>query len=550
MDSSFSVIFGLPGQGMLLHLDPVALFFAALLLPQVIASALAGMRASFGFWLFVAGLLLILFAATPFALVFGVGMMGAASLCLAVQFATRWIALYACVAFFAVICLIPALSLPACSLGFVLVLLAISALVGLVPFYNWVPRVYAALPAPMSAFMSGAVVNVSFYILIRYVFMNASMVQKPWWGALLMLLGGLSALFGALRAVISVELRDLLAWSTITIVGFIAIGFGVAVQAGLSGHPALAGLALQAMLLWLLAHGLFKPLLLIGAGEIQNAVGTTSLNWLGGLMRGMPRLGVLMLLGAAGLAIVPLGPAFAPAFLLIQAVIGAAFAGGVIAWCGSALLLVVLGLGATLLLLAAVKLIGLGFLGRPRSLHAAAAEESRSGPFWGMVVLFAFAVPLTLVPGFMLFLCAPVISIILPLARTSALAYTPLTLCLLAGVALLATGFVQARWGMRGLRETSSWNGGFGRPPVWLPFGDPHTQPSASGLVEPLREVFGQTIMIDPVARYLWPAIRRAYVWVVRFVQRSRGFSARLWLAIMFSALMLALLVFGLMQGS
>ena len=66
--------------------------------------------------------------------------------------------------------------------------------------------------------------------------------------------------------------------------------------------PALASLALQGALLCALAHGLFKPLLFLGAGAVKNATGTNSLDWLGGLIRGMPRLGLLMMAGCAGMA--------------------------------------------------------------------------------------------------------------------------------------------------------------------------------------------------------------------------------------------------------
>lgn len=549
MDASLSLIFGLPGQGALLRLDTLSLFFCVILLPQIIASAVAGMRGSVGFWFIVAGMGLTVLAGTVFALILGVGVMGVASWCMVAREDARLAARYAGIMVFTLICLVPALLVPIPSLAFVLVLLATGVLAGLVPFYGWLPGVYAALPEPVSALMSGGALNLAFYILIRCGFITEAGAQQPWWGLLLLVLGALSLLIGALKAALEVDLRGGLNWSTIAAAGLIAMGIGIALLAKALDNQALTGLALQAALLGMLAHGLFKPLLCIGAGEVRRAVGTTSLNWLGGLMRGMPRLGGLMALGAAGLALLPLGPAFAPLFLLTHALVGMAARGGIPVQFGCAVLLASLGLGMALLLATAVKIIGLGFLGRPRSLHAAAAEDIRHGPFLGMALLGILSVPIALVPGIVLFLCAPVIETLAPLAQTAPLAYTPLTLCLLAGLALVAAVLAQMRWSVRGLRETPAWNGGFGAPPAWLPFGDPHTQSSASGFVAPLVASLGPAVPLDPAERFLWRPLKRLYRRALGLPRRAQALPAQLWLVALFAALLLVLLVFTLAWG-
>lgn len=542
-------MFGLPGQGVLLHLDPLSLFFVAILLLQGVASALAGLRGSVGFWLCLVGMALALVSGSAFALIFGLGLTALAFWYLVACDDPKQASIYAGVVVFSLACLIPALVMLPSSLAFILVALGAGAMAGLSPFYNWLPRICAALPEAMSALLSGGAVNVALYVLIRYAFVTAAGAQQPWWGGVLIVLGAVSVLIGALRTALETDLRESLAWSAIASVGVSAIGIGLALQAKALGHAALSGLALQAVLLWILAQGLLRPLLLIGAGEVRYAVGTSSLNWLGGLMRGMPRLGILVLLGAAGMALLPLGPAFAPVFLLVHAVVGAALQGGVLAHLSGAVLLAVLGLGAALMVFATVKMIGLGFLGRPRSLRAAAAEDARRGPTLGMVLLGGLCVPVALVPGFILSLCAPIIHVLAPLARTESLAYAPLTLCLLAGLAVLVAGFAQVHWGVRGLHETSAFNGGFGRSPTWLPFGDPHTQSSASGFTEPLLRICGRLATIDPVQRFLWLPLSRLYGWGVKGLRPTAYLPPRLWLAIMFAALMLALFIFDLARG-
>lgn len=541
MDASFSLRFGLPGQEVLLHLDVLSMFFGTLLLPQIAASALAGMKRAAWFWLFSFGLVFTVAAASPFALIFGVGLTGAALWCLAVQENISQGIAYAKITAFAVTCFIPAFALPVSSLAFVLVVLGTTTLAGLVPFYNGFPRLYVALPEAMSGLMSGGAVTIALYILVRYAFITAAGSQLSWWGVLLMVIGALSVGRGALKAALAIDLRDVLSWSTVAATGLIVIGIGVALWAKALGDVVLSGLALQAVLLGILAHGLFKPLLFLGAGEVRRAVGTSSLNWLGGLMRGMPRLGALMLLGAAGMAALPLGPEFASIFLLIHALVAMAFHGGSVACLSCAFLLAIVGSGMALLLLASIKLIGLGFLGRPRSLHAAAAEDARRGPLWGMTLLGGLSLPVALVPGFILLLCMPVVHAMAPLAQTMALTYAPLTLCLLGGGALLALGFIQASKGERKLHETPTWNGGFFCPPSWLPFGDPQTQPSAGGLAESMQVAFGLSVASSWWERRFLP-LRRLCARTVWGVLHSRFPAPRLGLALAFVVMALVML--------
>lgn len=548
MNASFNLIFGLPDQGLSLHSEALSLFFGALLLPQMVASVLAGMRRSACFWLAFAGLALGFGAGSPFMLVFGVGLVGVAAGYMAAQTDIRQAASYARIIGFAVISLIVGLNLPGSPLGFLLTVLGALAFAGLMPFFGGLPRAYTLFPSPMSAFLSGGGVNMAFYILIRYGFVVAAGGQHPRWGAVLMAIGALLALVGALRAVLAVDLRNVLSWTTIAAAGLIIVGIGAALWANSMGYQEVSGLALQSVLLAILAHGLFKPLLFIGAGEVLQAVGTTSLNWLGGLMRGMPRLGMLMLLGAAGIAMLPLGPAFASVFLLIHAVIKIALVGGVGGCLSCVALIVVIGLSMALLLLAATKIIGFGFLGRPRSLQAAAAEDVRFGPFWGMVLLGSLCLPLALVPGFVMLFNAAIISTLVPSAPQTELTYAPLTICLLAGMALLAAGIVQNRKGAWGLRETPTLNGGFGRPPAWLPFGDPKTQPTASGLTDALLAICGPSAKMPEGLRVFSAWGRHLCVRVMRLVRYINKLSPRLWLALIFVALMTFLLIFSVAQ--
>ncbi len=548
-----ALMVGLPGQGMHVRLDALSLLFLCILGPQVLASAVAGMRGSVTFWVFVLGMVLALAAGDAFTLIFGFELMSAASWLLVLQGDQKPAAFYITIAVFSAVCLIPAVFLPAGSVAFVLIVLGTGAKAGLAPLHSWLPKAHPAPPAGVSAVMSGGMVKVALYVLIRYAFMVLAPAAQPWWGVVLIVAGIASVVIGALRAMLEVEMKTMLACSTVEHVGLIAVGLGIALRAKAMGDPALAALGLQAALLCAVAHALFKPLLFLGAGEVKHAVGTTSLNWLGGLMRGQPRLGGLMLLGAAGMAALPLGPGFAPEFLLLHAVIGAAATGGILARIGFTAALAALGLGAALALGAAVRLIGIGFLGRPRSLHAAAAEDGRRGPLIGMALLAGLMLPVALLPSLVLAALVPVVRLLAPQAQLQALAYAPLPLVLLAFIIAAAAGFVLQRWGVRGTREVAAWSGGFGRAPAWLPFGDPATQPSATGFAEPVARAIARGVLgrdaTDPAELYLMDPLRLLHLRGVRVAERIRRATIRERLAFVFAALVLFLLALGLAEG-
>jgi len=450
-------------------------------------------------------------------------------------------------------CLLPALFLPAGGLAFVLVLLGAGAKAGLAPLHAWLPRAHPAPSAGVSALMSGGMVKVALYVIIRYGFVVLGGAAQPWWGVLLIAAGLGSLLVGSLRAVIETDLKVILACSTVEHVGLIAVGLGVALRAKAMGDLDLSALALQGAFSCIIAHGLFKPLLFLGAGAVKEATGTANLDWLGGLIRGMPRLGGLMLAGCAGMAALPLGPGFAPAFLLAHAVMASANTSGILARIGFTAALAVLGLSAALALTAAVRMIGVGFLGRPRSLRAAAAEEAGRGVLAGMALLAGLSGLVALFPGLLLLLLNPVIAKLVPGADEMPLSYAPFPLAVMVLIlAGGAYGFLK-RFGVRGAREGTAWNGGFGKQPAWLPFGDPLLQPSATGFAEPVRRVLGAAVLgrrgVDPGEAYVLEPLRRLNIYTIRAAERVRRATIRQRLAFVFAALVLFLAALGLAQG-
>jgi formate hydrogenlyase subunit 3/multisubunit Na+/H+ antiporter MnhD subunit len=537
-----------------LAIDPLSLLFLAILAPQILAVALGEDRKSPFFWIFALALLLTTIAADAFTLIFAFELMSAASWLLVLKGDRKPATLYAGIAIFSGACLIPALFLPPGSLAFALILLGAGAKAGLAPLHAWLPRAHPAPPAGISALMSGGMVKIALYVIIRYAFIVMGAQAQPWWGSALIIAGAAAVLIGALRALLETELKTILACSTVEHVGLIAVGAGISLRALAAGDPALAALAMQGALLLVIAHALFKPLLFLGAGAVKHATGTTSLDWLGGLIRGMPRTGFLVLVGCFGMSALPLGPGFAPEFLLLHAVIAAAATGGILGRIGFEALLAVLGLAAALSLAAAIRIIGIGFLGRPRTLHAAAAEDAQPQIFYGMSLLALLCVPVALAPGLLLTLMQPVFHELIPNAAPQPLAYAPFPLaCLLAAFAAAAFLLLK-KFAAPGSRDVPAWQGGFGKPPAWLPFGDPATQPTATGFSEPVARAIGVALLgpklLDPGDVYILDPLRRAHLKMTRAAERIRRATIRQRLAFVFAALVMFLLALGLAEGS
>ncbi|MFL5334839.1 MAG: proton-conducting transporter membrane subunit, partial [Geminicoccaceae bacterium] len=542
---SLGLALGLPGTGMLLAFDPLSAIFLLLLLSIATACAvfaLDGQESENRAWLpvLVGGTLLALLAADAFTLVFALEAM---SVVVGLLVMTRQDASghgnpalpYLATSGFGALCLIAAFALldpksPGgldlrfaamravppegwrATAAMALALLGGSAKAGLAPLHLWLPRTIPLLPSPMSALIAGATSKVALYVAIRVLLDLCGPVQPLWWGLPLLVLGAMSAVLGALRANLEAEIASVLACSTVSDAGVIGVGLGLALIARAADLPAYAALALAGAMLQALNHGLLKALLFLGAGAVQQGAGTRSLERLGGLIHQMPVTTWSLVAGCLGLASIPMGAGFAGMWLLFQSLLGDLRIGhwplqAALATIGGWLALV-LGLSAA----ACVRLVGVAFLGRPRSPRAAAASEVTRPARAAMVGLAALTGLLGLLPGLSVCLLQPALArlvgvdlhdrsglfAITPALGASGYAASGLAL-LIAIVAGLALGAVR-RWtsanaGLRAHRSAPAWEGGFAAPPPWFPLGDPATQYSAASFAQPISLSLGAALL-------------------------------------------------------
>jgi formate hydrogenlyase subunit 3/multisubunit Na+/H+ antiporter MnhD subunit len=314
----------------------------------------------------------------------------------------------------------PTLTPGARSLAWALLALGFVAKAGAVPLHVWLPLAHPAAPSHVSALMSGVMIKLGVYGVVRASFTWLG-PAPAWWGVTLLLLGALSAVIGVLYALVDRDLKRLLAFSSIDNVGIVLMGVGAAVAFSASGLPALALLALAAALYHAVNHAAFKSLLFMAAGSVQKATGTRDMDALGGLIKRQPWTAACFFAGSLAIAALPPLNGFVSEWLTFQALLQNVRVVEPALNLAFALALAALALAAGLAVACFVKAFGITFLALPRSESAAAATEAPATMRWAMLATVVACLALglgasTVVPG------------IAAVAATLVAAPTPVTL--------------------------------------------------------------------------------------------------------------------------
>ena len=186
---------------------------------------------------------------------------------------------------------------------FLLALVGFGTKAGFWPFHIWLPDAHPAAPSHVSAVMSGVMIKMGIYGLLRVIGFLGS--PPPWWGVTLLVIGAVSGVAGVLHALAQHDLKRLLAYSSVENIGIIALGIGIGLLGQSHGEPALAFIGYAGSLFHVLNHGLFKGMLFQAAGSVLHATGTRDLESLGGLSRRMPVTSLMFLIGSVAICGLP-----------------------------------------------------------------------------------------------------------------------------------------------------------------------------------------------------------------------------------------------------
>ena len=441
----------------------------------------------------------------------------------------------------------------ACTAVFLLTMVGFGSKAGLVPLHAWLPRAHPEAPSPVSALMSAAMVNLGIYGVCR-VDLQLLGPGPRWWGLMLMVVGGVSALYGVVQASVATDLKRLLAYSTTENLGLITLALGAATLFAASGAHAQATIAAAAAMLHLIAHAAFKSLGFLAAGSVLAATGLRDLDRLGGLASRMPATTTLFGVAALGACGLPLGAGFVSEWLLVQSLIHAAPGHATLLALTTPLAVGAVALTTGLGVAAMAKAFGIGFLARPRSEQAAQAREAPASMLAGMAMAAAACVMLAVAPS----VVAPSLRraiAALPASRTVEFAdfgavvrlpglqgsIAPGVVAACLGAAALTVA-VLARW-RRGLRPAPA------TLPLWACGADDLTarmQYTATSFAEPLQRVFDDVLRPDTdievthasESRYLADKItyrsriadaieERFYTPVIRVISAAAGLARR-----------------------
>ena len=384
------------------------------------------------------------------------------------------------------------------SCAFLLALFGFGAKAGVLPLHIWLPEAHPAAPSPVSALMSGVMLKTAIYGMTRVTF---DLIATPlwWWGVVALTLGLATALFGVIFAAVQVDMKRLLAYSSIENIGLIVVALGLAIIFYAYQMRSLAALALTAMLYHCLNHAVFKSLLFLGTGSVLHATHERSLGKLGGLMRFMPWVAWTTLVGVIASAGLPPSNGFASEWLLLQSFL---FTGGLP---NPYLKMLVPLFAAGVVLVAAlagyvmVKFFGVVFLGRPREERLREAKDAGGLERLGLAWLTAGCVLLGLFPVAVIEVIDPIpfalvgrglaqsgrVGDWLLLAPVSAerASYSPLLVTLATLAIVLATFVLVRRFYHGRLRRAAPWGCGF-------PLQNARMQDTAEGFGQPIRQIF------------------------------------------------------------
>ena len=280
-----------------------------------------------------------------------------------------------------------------------------AAKAGVVPLHVWLPRAHPAAPSHVSALMSGVMLKVAIYGMLRFGFDLLAPVAGPLpgsWGWTVLFVGTTSAVLGVLYALQQHDLKRLLAFHSVENIGIILIGIGLAMMLWRreAASESLATVALTAALLHTVNHAAFKGLLFLGAGSVLCRTHIRNIEELGGLARRMPWTAGLFLLGAVAISALPPLNGFVSEWLTFQVLLGGASRVHGPEGLGIVFSAAMLALTGGLAAACFVKAFGVTFLGRPRSPNAEHATEVPPSMIAGMAWLGAVCVALGVAPGY------------------------------------------------------------------------------------------------------------------------------------------------------
>jgi len=271
---------------------------------------------------------------------------------------------------------------------------------GFVPFHTWLPLAHPAAPAHISGVMSGVIIKIGIYGILRVLLLIKTDFIAI--GYFILIISVISGLYGVMLAIIQHNLKKLLAYHSIENIGIIGMGIGLGcLGIGYSNQP-LIFLGFGGALLHTLNHSLFKSLLFFTAGNVYSYVHSLNIDSLGGLIRKLPRTAILFLIGSLAICGLPPFNGFISEFLIyigmFKSISGLGFSVTVL------MMFAILGLVLIggLAMICFTKAFSIVFLGTPRHISLEEVHNEEKSSVTPLYPIIFFILAIGLIPTFFL----------------------------------------------------------------------------------------------------------------------------------------------------
>ena len=379
---------------------------------------------------------------------------------------------------------------------FLLFFLGFGIKAGFVPLHSWLPHAHPAAPSHVSGVMSGVMIKMGIYGIVRVLAQVQSQFLEI--GFVVLAVSTVTALTGILYAIFQKDLKKTLAYSSIENIGIIGMGIGLSFVGNGINNELLVTLGLTGAFLHILNHSLYKSLLFYSAGNVYYETHTRDLNKLGGLARSMPFTTGVFIIGALAICALPPFNGFISEFLLYKSVFGN-IAGSDFKWSlldlGIFLSLVVVG---GLSVFAFTKTVGIAFLGSKREKAPTTIKEVPLIMRFSSFIIISLMILVSILPGFFLSAIGKVAFVFTQLnISEQIIQFTSgtlwfigignLTVIVIFAVIIAAKHYVQSR---ALIAHGPTWGCGY-------PAGDYKHQYTSTSYSDSMRELVGPLVMMD-----------------------------------------------------
>jgi hydrogenase-4 component B len=271
---------------------------------------------------------------------------------------------------------------------------------GFVPFHTWLPYAHPAAPSHVSGIMSGVVIKIGIYGILRMLLLIKTDYTTI--GYIILIISVFTGIYGVMLATIQHDLKKLLAYHSIENIGIIGIGIGIGCIGLGSANNWMAILGFSGAMLHTLNHSLFKSLLFFSTGNVLQATHTVNIERLGGIIKRMPQTAILFLIAAISICGLPPLNGFISEFIIY---------GGLYNWLYSASLIslvaIVFAIGGLVLIgglaiLCFTKAFSVVFLGNSRSVPPDEIHETGFWQLFPMYLTVSLMIIIGLFPSFFL----------------------------------------------------------------------------------------------------------------------------------------------------